>query len=198
MAETETSKAQDAVASSELIPVFISASSLARIFNTVPPEVFEKCLMFFGSEPSWLFEEPKSSRPRPYCEFPAELDGLIIGMRDSGRLCLLKPAGWSPGSKCDFADASTFFEGHGFGALPLTYDQFEASWASPSTTESEDQLGRSRQRALARVRENYTQAVEGTGCYGHDYGPVIEMLRIADSRLFPILGPDGLEEFLRK
>eukprot|EP00747_Dinoflagellata_sp_TGD_P096498 gnl/TRDRNA2_/TRDRNA2_166863_c0_seq2.p1 gnl/TRDRNA2_/TRDRNA2_166863_c0~~gnl/TRDRNA2_/TRDRNA2_166863_c0_seq2.p1 ORF type:complete len:194 (-),score=22.37 gnl/TRDRNA2_/TRDRNA2_166863_c0_seq2:295-876(-) len=185
-----------------LVPVFISASSFARFFHKVDADVLDNCLLFFGSEPSWLFAEPKASRPEPYRSFPLSLDAFIRKKYDQGKLHLLKPEGWQEGQRCDFQMASQFFQGLGFGPLPTTLAHFEQTgWSWPSgdaTTEAQQHLPKSHSQALRQIKINYDEAEKGTGCYGHDYGPVMEMVRLTDERLFPILSENGLQEFLSR
>merc|ERR1719240_821027 len=55
-----------------------------------------------------------------------------------------------------------------------------------------------RDDALKKIQRNFDEARRGSGCYGHDYAPVLEMLHLADDKLFPILGKVGVDEYFAR
>eukprot|EP00427_Karlodinium_veneficum_P024471 CAMPEP_0169123186 /NCGR_PEP_ID=MMETSP1015-20121227/33649_1 /TAXON_ID=342587 /ORGANISM="Karlodinium micrum, Strain CCMP2283" /LENGTH=161 /DNA_ID=CAMNT_0009186503 /DNA_START=106 /DNA_END=591 /DNA_ORIENTATION=- len=151
-------------------------------------EVRDSCILFLGSERKNLF-----GKTTP------EYDAFIEEKMERGKVHLLKPEDWRPGQPCSFEEASEFFVQLGYGALPLDMKIYEEKLDMDNLLkESKGQFCGGKDAALRQIEQNFAEALLGRGCYGHDYGPVLEMLHLADERLFPILNKAGLDEYLQK
>jgi hypothetical protein len=189
-----------------LTPVFLSNSSLscnpaqhtridaccdlyvcvADFFEEVPLEVRDKCILFFGSESHRVF-----GKAGP------EYDEFIRQRQAAGMFHSLKPEGWEPGQPCDFKVASRFLNQLGYNPLHLDMEYYQEHLCMDQLLpEAEYEIAADKESALLQIEANFEQAVSGTGFYGHDYGPVLQVVRMSDERLYPILSDDGLRNFL--
>jgi hypothetical protein len=172
----------------ERTPVFISNSALARFFKDVPEPVREKCLLLFGSKQNEIFGKAG-----------AEYDEFLRRKQQDGKLFTLKPPNWRAGLPCDFALASEFLQSNGFNAMSLDMDFYRDNLDLQAVLpEARRHIQNDKDRALRQIRENFQEAVDGNGNFGHDYGPVLVMLEMADPKLFPIFGSAGVKEFMEK
>lgn len=171
-----------------LTPVFLSNSQLARFFKDVPDEVRDSCLLMFGSEHKDIFGKAD-----------AVYDAFIRQKQRSGQFHTLKPKGWREGKRCDFNEASKFLNSCGFNSLLLDMETYEERFDLDSLFEEARRKFRGdRAAALKQVESNFRDAERGVGYYGHDYGPILAMVQMADERLFPIMSKRGLQEYVAR
>ena len=95
---------------------------------------------------------------------------------DQGKFHTLKPQDWEDGSKCDFQEASAFFEKLGYNPLPLEMKDYKDLDFNSLYPEIKGYLSNDPATAQAAIKQNFEEALNGTGCFGHDYGPVMAMI----------------------
>jgi hypothetical protein len=77
--------------------VFISASYLQYNYKTVPKELMDNAIFFFGSKRFWFFPETREEiieaedQPTDYVGMDKEFKELILQKEKQGLLCFLKP-----------------------------------------------------------------------------------------------------------
>lgn len=165
-------------------PIFLSNSYLASFFEQVPQSVRQRCLLMFGSEHDAIFGKGSP-----------DYDDFIRKKQAAGQFHTLKSADWKPGRPCYFEPASEFLESNGFNPLHLDMEYYHEN-LDPCKLVPEVRRQAGRSNFLQRIEENFEDARTGTGCFGHDYGPVLAMVSMADQRLFPILSDDGLRDYM--
>lgn len=110
--------------------IFLSASFLSKQYKSIPADVVDHAIFFFGGKRSWLFptnrEEMLEARSNPakYLEFDEEYKSLILRKEKSGHVFWLLP-------EKSYSKFSSFLEGlvdptSGENYLPLILD--EAWW----------------------------------------------------------------------
>ena len=130
--------------------VFISASFLVHEYTSVPRDVLDSALLFFGSKRSWIFpankEDEAESRAQPtrYLQFPSSFKDWIQAKEARNEVFWLKP-------ECSYERVSTWLQSLGYNGLQLD----DSYWLSKNEG--------------SRVVKNYT-----TG--EHDYAAVIELV----------------------
>ena len=142
--------------------VFISASFLVREYESIPKDVLDAALFFFGSKRTWIFpvndDDAAESRAQPtrYLGFPNAFKELILTKEARNEVFWLKP-------ECSYDQVSAWLQSLGYNELKLD----DAYWFA--------------QLHGKRVVDNY-RAGE------HDYGPVIELVNQSNSpRLVAVL-----------
>lgn len=174
--------------SASLTPVFLSNSFMADFFKDVPDEVRASAILFFGSEHKDIFGKAGE-----------DYDEFIRSKQDTQKFHTLKPPNWRRGQRCDFKEASDFLKSCGFNELHLDMDYYQEHFNRDSLfREAKRHLPADRADAIKCIEENFDEAERGIGCFGHDYGPMLAIVQMADERLFPILDRAGLDEFLRR
>ncbi|MFJ6770689.1 hypothetical protein ACIQOV_06925 [Kitasatospora sp. NPDC091257] len=89
--------------------VFLSATFLSKQYKSIPADVLESCIFFFGSKRSWLFpasrEEMLEARSLPtrYLEFDEEFKSLVLHKEAQRQVFWLLPGK-------DFSKGSAFLE----------------------------------------------------------------------------------------
>jgi hypothetical protein len=98
--------------------VFISASFLVREYESIPKDVLDAALFFFGSKRSWIFpandhEKAESRRqPTQYLNFPDAFKELILAKEARNEVFWLKP-------ECSYEQVSTWLQSLGYKGLQL-------------------------------------------------------------------------------
>lgn len=130
--------------------VFISASYLVHEYESIPKDVLDVALFFFGSKRSWIFpvtdHDKAESRAQPtrYLDFPDAFKELIVTKEARNEVFWLKP-------ECSYAQVSTWLQSLGYKGLQLD----DSYWLSQPNGE--------------QVMMNYKIGE-------HNYGPVIELV----------------------
>lgn len=98
--------------------VFISASFLVREYESIPEDVLNTALFFFGSKRSWIFpvdDEDKADslrQPTRYLNFPDAFKELILAKEARNEVFWLKP-------ECSYERVSTWLQSLGYNGLQL-------------------------------------------------------------------------------
>lgn len=157
--------------------IFLSATFLSKQYKTIPAEVLDNAIFFFGDKRSWLFpanrEEMLEARSRPdkYLEFDEEYKSLILRKEKQGLVYWLQP-------DKSYAKFATFLEGindptSGENYLPLILD--EDWWESEFVA------------ADAKYTKDAKVVVDNFKKGEFDYDAVMEVLYQSNPTLVPTL-----------